>query len=1486
MSKSYSLSKISLAIALSVAGQSAFAQITASDAHTQVSHNQGVEIVNIATPSQAGLSHNRYDKFNVDHAGAVLNNARHQGQSQLAGTLEANPNLHTQSAKVILNEVVSRNASHLAGQQEIFGERADYVLANPNGISVQGGGFINTPRASLVVGRPEVNAGELQGYDVKGDKALVTNGKVTTSGDLDLIAPQVSVGGHITTSEGVNVITGRNHIAREDNGSLRITATEQTGRVLDGKVVGSIQAGRIRIHSTDDRATITAQSADLQAKQVDIAVGNAALHGTIVRHSDRHISKVSNQKGVSVHEQQSGFHETYQGTHIQAERLNVDVRGKLDISGANIQAKSSQISGGNVYLGVEKTVNLSEQSKNQSKGRWYRNESESKRVETLHRTTIAGDSVNIVATKGKVTAEAAKITAETAALYGEHGINLQGAKATTKQSARADFKNETWRLKTGSSSQEGQVQHYTATEVETRKDFVLGGKDHVNLSGVVANVDGSFLAKNSGTLSFASEKSTQNHNIHENMKSWGGFLGGKNVGTGRSTETIHGASVTVKGDATLDATQGVHLTGSRVIVGGEGVVKGNAGALTIDSARANNHNYDHARKGTIFNITTARKSSFEHTSTASGSTLQSESNLQLSTNRNVSIVGSDVKSAGLLSIAAKIGIEVKGAANYIQRESHEAGFSLGGSVDGLKATLQHGGLTTSLNLGKGLAFDSLQNSFQYGGLAANLNVNNNQGKPSISSDVTIPFTLAEPDKLESAVKVEGKFQVGLHAYNNSQNSQEWHNQASHVKGGDVALTAKNVGITGSEVVATKGDLSIKADKINTAATSDQSITHSVKNETNIGLSGTVSESKVSGTLGIGVAHSTTDSTKNKAQVSQLSAARDVSLNANRIEHQGSSVQAGGSIHENAKDVLHHTAKNSSTSTTHNVKVGAEISAGIDKSKAVNFGAKLSANGSNENTSELTHQATQFQAGRNIHVQANHIVDQATSYTAGGNAQFNSQNHQFSAESNRTSKDKMSAGVTLGVSADTKDFQNYNLAANVGANYKQSSGTTNTAVLGAINAQNVDVNTGKFISQANIQGKGNVNIYAQTASFSQASNSKNEQAGGFDAKLSVGAVAVPALSVAVPSIDVSASANGKNASESSSVLGSVVGKNVNIQTQGVLNVQGTNVQADDHLTLSGKRVNVTSGTNYAHNTEASVSAGVNIGAKVSKAGFSSSIGVNVANSQTHTSVKVNGQNVDVHAQNGVNLQGVSSNSQHLNVDAGKGNLSLTAAKDTVNKTDVSVSLKLGGGVVGNKWTPASGEGSLGVNTVRNETFTETALNTQSATLNAGGDAKFVGGSVNANNVQGTIAGNSHTEQLANKVNEVGVQVAANGSGKLTLATSDKWAEAAKNDWNNGTIAGVSSDVTVETKVNQKQSATNAGVNAKQNHLVVKGVKTRKEMRNNQSRNLHVKVHATTNIHKVVESKLPEKLKPMLKPIKGVHVQIAKDSKVVPNISFKN
>lgn len=128
----------------------------------------GAQVVDIVAPNGNGLSHNQYQDFNVNQPGAVLNNSREAGLSQLAGQLGANPNLGGREASVILNEVIGRNPSLLHGQQEIFGMAADYVLANPNGISCQGCGFINTSRSSLVVGNPLVENGLLQGYSTTG----------------------------------------------------------------------------------------------------------------------------------------------------------------------------------------------------------------------------------------------------------------------------------------------------------------------------------------------------------------------------------------------------------------------------------------------------------------------------------------------------------------------------------------------------------------------------------------------------------------------------------------------------------------------------------------------------------------------------------------------------------------------------------------------------------------------------------------------------------------------------------------------------------------------------------------------------------------------------------------------------------------------------------------------------------------------------------------------------------------------------------------------------------------------------------------------------------------------------------------------------------------------------------------------------------------------------------------------------------------------
>ena len=58
----------------------------------------GVPLVNIQTPSAAGVSRNTYSQFDVQPNGAILNNSRTDTATQLGGWVQANPWLATGSA--------------------------------------------------------------------------------------------------------------------------------------------------------------------------------------------------------------------------------------------------------------------------------------------------------------------------------------------------------------------------------------------------------------------------------------------------------------------------------------------------------------------------------------------------------------------------------------------------------------------------------------------------------------------------------------------------------------------------------------------------------------------------------------------------------------------------------------------------------------------------------------------------------------------------------------------------------------------------------------------------------------------------------------------------------------------------------------------------------------------------------------------------------------------------------------------------------------------------------------------------------------------------------------------------------------------------------------------------------------------------------------------------------------------------------------------
>lgn len=98
----------------------------------------GVPLVNIQTPSAAGVSRNTYRQFDVDQQGAILHNSRANTQTELGGWVQGNPWLARGTARVILNEVNSSNPSQLRGYVEVAGDRAQLVIANPAGISCDG----------------------------------------------------------------------------------------------------------------------------------------------------------------------------------------------------------------------------------------------------------------------------------------------------------------------------------------------------------------------------------------------------------------------------------------------------------------------------------------------------------------------------------------------------------------------------------------------------------------------------------------------------------------------------------------------------------------------------------------------------------------------------------------------------------------------------------------------------------------------------------------------------------------------------------------------------------------------------------------------------------------------------------------------------------------------------------------------------------------------------------------------------------------------------------------------------------------------------------------------------------------------------------------------------------------------------------------------------------------------------------------------------
>lgn len=212
----------------------------------------GITLVNIAGPTAGGVSRNDYTNFNVPHNGVILNNSYQMANTSLAGYVPGNANMMRGSASVIVNEVTSHNPTNMNGFIEVAGRKASVVVANPNGITVDGGGFINTDRAVLTTGKPEYDPnGNLNTYRVE-QGSIAINGKglnAKESNSLQILteATQVNAG---VWANAVETRTGKNIIDAKSLESKALGSSNQIG--LDVSAIGGMYANSITMKGTND----------------------------------------------------------------------------------------------------------------------------------------------------------------------------------------------------------------------------------------------------------------------------------------------------------------------------------------------------------------------------------------------------------------------------------------------------------------------------------------------------------------------------------------------------------------------------------------------------------------------------------------------------------------------------------------------------------------------------------------------------------------------------------------------------------------------------------------------------------------------------------------------------------------------------------------------------------------------------------------------------------------------------------------------------------------------------------------------------------------------------------------------------------------------------------------------------------------------------------------------------------------------------------
>jgi|GEM_PF-1044283 len=1369
----------------------------------------GVEVVQINAPNAQGLSHNKYNQFNVYEPGAVLNNATQSGQSVLAGNLGANSNFKDQAANVILNEVVSRIPSLLLGKQEVFGMAADYVLANPNGIACEGCGFINTPRVSLAVGTPEITNGKLSGYNTNNDRGLRIARGVTfdNSKIVDFIAPQVYLDADIKNADAVNVIIGRNDVDINPDGSLSAKSIGRANApVLDGNLLGSMQAGRIKLHSTDDRATLDVKGVNFKANDFQAKVGNLNLHGAVQDFEKQYDKKDSPL--ITSTTLQIGQH--YTPTQIAADNIDLQAAHNLSLNGTQVIGNHVDLKAENVALNGEKTINTIYRSTNTQKGGLKENTLfHTAKVTALYGTDIRGNTINVDAKTGSLTGNSAQMIAPVVRLNAGKDIILTGGNANEFHNITNEDRLGTIALKRVIDSESASKDYYIPTAILANKAAMTSGGNQQYAGAQMVAKDIEF--KTPGTVSFTAETSKATHNIDHKVTYWGGLFGSQTDNNDTTIITQNGADVQASNLLYIDAAKGLNLTGSRVLAVNHSYLNSPHGDFNIKGATEKTTNVDLHRTGTIFDIPVDVTTTTTTDTKNKESILESYTNLQLVTDQNINVVGSQVKAAGLLDLEAGKTLNIVGV-----NDSHDV---------------------TTVHDAIGIVADITTKPSLYTVAAKGAEAKvaeTNVAARTVATPITTALYVAEP-KADTSKKEEPKaialedasvdWRLGLGITHDVDTDNTQTVAGSLVSGGTTHLKGGNVNIAGSKVTS-DNNLNISGNNVTTSAQDNSHTVASDYTDVFLGLKGSVNTSGATVGLGLDV-NNQKKSDQTTAPVASELNGKNINITAdNDIHHSGTQITAQDTVNEQANNITHDQAHATHTKSDTNVDVNIGLSASADYKGGLSAGLNIGASGSGNTNIETQGSGTKITAGTINEQAKNALNDEGTHYQATGDVNLSAKDVTLASGYDSTKNTNNAGGASINLGIGGLEGASPTGSVGVSANFQHDEAGTTTAKSATITGANVNIHgDNSVVSQSDITTPGSLNVDAgKEVSLVQSNNTSNASGGGFDVSVKVGGLALD-KPTPQPSVGVSVGANGHNGASIEGVNNTVTAGNINLSTSGTngtVNVQGTNVNTGT-LNIDTNTANIAGTIDKAHSGSGSVGINVDVGSGGSSLELGGNISAGTSQSQHNGTSEVKSGPLNINANQGVNISNTNVTAANTNINT-DGNLNINAGVNTNQHTSVNLDGTLNAKKEGDVLAPETGSVSVGVNTGDSLSHTPANVNIgKDANLNVGGDLNVTGSSVSTGTIQGNIGGNVNNETLQGHSNQTDVNIAIGAQGSPVKYTSENAGSQLVSDIKNGTIAGVKpiADIDIHHSDATTTQTTPVGIKANNGQLNVGG-----------------------------------------------------------------